>query len=224
MDFEKKTIGGLNCIEVPGEGPTIIMLHGYGSTNNDLAPLSRIMPSARWLFPAGPEKIVFGPDYTGYSWFDVDVPSLRDAVREHDYPFFEKALGSDLEKASAKFRQFLGEVEGKNLVLGGFSQGAIVALDTALTMDERIKAMILLSPSLAREKVWTERAAKKKGLPFFMSHGKEDDVLPYQLSEKLEKILVDAGLNGKLHSFTGHHEVPFSLLLELQPFLNSIFT
>lgn len=228
MEFQEITIGGLDCIEIPGDPTkgTVVLLHGYGSTNNDLAPLSRVCPQMRWLFPAGPEKIVFGPDYTGYGWFPVDVMKLRAALEEKRFDTIANALSKELPAASKRLEQFLQALDTplEKVILGGFSQGAVVSTDCALTLKENIQGLLILSGTLTDEERWAQLVNQHKELPFFMSHGKHDDVLPYELAARLEKLLQKGGLKGKLHSFNAGHEVPFSLLLELQPFLQSIIS
>lgn len=225
MKFNEITIGGVDCIEVPGDSDlgTIVLLHGYGSTNADLAPLSRVCAGPRWIFPRGFDKIVFGPDYTGYGWFPVDVMKIREAAQRNQFDEIDKRLAPDLTKASKKLSLFLDELETSHdkLVLGGFSQGAVVAVETALTFSDQIKALVILSGTVVHEAEWKALCSKHQGLRFFMSHGKNDDVLPYPLAEKLEKLLITGGLKGKMITFNGGHEVPFSLLLDLQPFLNN---
>ncbi len=227
MKFNEIKIGGIDCIEVPGDSAlgTVVLLHGYGSTHSDLAPLSRVCPGPRWIFPNGFEKIVFGPDYTGYGWFPVDVIKIREAAEKKQFDEINKRLSPDLSRASKKLSLFLDELKTPHdkLVLGGFSQGAVMAIETALTFSEQIKALVILSGTVVHEAEWKDLCRKHQGLPFFMSHGKNDDVLPYLLAEKLEKLLLAGGLKGKMITFNGGHEVPFSLLLELQPFLNKLF-
>lgn len=226
MKLNEIKIGGLDCIEIPGDASkgTIVLLHGYGATNRDLTPLSRVCPDARWIFPAGPNKIEYGADYTGYAWFPVDVYGLQQAVGNKDFERVTQALSSDLVEASSKFQLFLKELDtaSDKLVLGGFSQGAVIATDCALSLDTNPAGLVILSGTLAHEKRWTECASKHKELPFFMSHGRHDEILPVELAAKLEKLLLAGGLKGKLHTFNAGHEVPFSVLLDLQPFLSSI--
>ena len=227
MKFNEIKIGGLDCIEIPGDPElgTIVLLHGYGASNADLAPLSRICTGPRWIFPNGFEKIELAPDYTGYGWFPVDVVAIKTAAEENSFDDIDKALSTNLSQASQKLAIFLKELGAPldKLVLGGFSQGAVIATETALTFSDQIKALVILSGSLVHAPKWKELCAKHKDLPFFMSHGKKDDVLPLEMAERLEKLLVEGGLKGKMITFNGGHEIPFSLLLELQPFLSRFF-
>ena len=225
--MKRVKIGGLDCIEISGESSSkvcVVLLHGYGSSSDDLAPLSRINSKVRWIFPQAPNEIQFSPSYTGYGWFPVDVMKMQEAVSQGKFEVIEHALEKGLDQASEKLEKFLKELDMplENIILGGFSQGAVVSIDTALRLPEQIRGLIILSGTLTHAKIWEKRAKLKPKLPFFMSHGKHDDVLPYELACKLDTLLQKCGLAGKMTSFNGGHEVPYSLLLELQPFLETV--
>ncbi|MBL7688273.1 MAG: hypothetical protein JNJ49_09570 [Bdellovibrionaceae bacterium] len=66
----------------------------------------------------------------------------------------------------------------------------------------------------------TERAKVLAGIRFLQSHGTLDFVLPFALAERLERVLVDAGLDGMLLPFRGGHEIPMPVLREWQSWLN----
>ncbi len=228
MSFTEKKIGKLDCIEVAGDPEigTIVLLHGFGSGNSDLVPLSRVFKGPRWIFPNGPVKIDFGNGYIGNAWFHIEIEKIQAALKNKEYETIKAAFSPDLEGAADEVREFFHElnIPHNKLVLGGFSQGAILAAESALSFSDQIQALLLFSGILVHEEKWKKEAPKHEGLPFFMSHGRNDDILPYQMALDLEKLLVEGGLKGKMHEFNGGHEIPFSLLLELQPFLSDIFT
>ncbi|MCP5470373.1 MAG: dienelactone hydrolase family protein [Chlamydiales bacterium] len=227
MKFNEVEIGGLECIEVAGDPTqgTIVLFHGYGANALDLAPLARVFMGPRWLFPNGPVEIPIAADYTGRGWFNLDLDAIRGAVDKKQYDEIAAAFSPELEKAHTVVENFVEalHVPHDKLVLGGFSQGAVLAIESALRFYDQVKALLIFSGILVHEESWKEGMAKHKGLPFFQSHGRNDRMLPFALGEKLEKVLKEGGLDGRLHPFTGGHEIPFSLLLDLQPFLGRIF-
>ena len=114
----------------------------------------------------------------------------------------------------------LGVTE-RQLVLGGFSQGAMVALDVALhrPADEPLAGVVLMSGTLIAESEWQPRLAKLSGVPVFQSHGKHDLLLPYAIAEMLRDRLRDAGAALDWHAFLGGHEIPPGVLAALRDFL-----
>jgi len=61
--------------------------------------------------------------------------------------------------------------------------------------------------------------ATRKGLPVFMSHGRADNILPYDLAERLRADLVAAGLAVTFVPFDGGHEIPEEVVTALGAFL-----
>jgi phospholipase/carboxylesterase len=94
------------------------------------------------------------------------------------------------------------------LVLGGFSQGAMMALDVALQRDSKPAGLILMSGTLLAESVWGPRFSRLAGLPVLMSHGRHDQLLPFSASEALRDKLRAAGANVEWIEFAGGHEIP----------------
>lgn len=232
MQYQKKQYGPLEVIEVPNEarsGPYIILFHGYGADAFDLLPLSTTLDpthQATWLFPQGHLEIHFSPSYMGHAWFPVDIEALRKANESGiDYELF-KTSPPELHKARDLVMQMLKikEIPISEVILGGFSQGSMLAIEVALTAEESPGGLIVLSGTLLDEKRWSTLALKRAQLPFFQSHGDHDPLLPLKDAVKLEKIFLDAGMPGKLHSFQGGHEIPNPIIWPLQQFLSSYIT
>lgn len=219
-------LAGLDTIEItPGgvspSGPrkgAIILFHGYGADNQDLASLANAVGSpanVAWYFPNGPHTVQIGPHMTGRAWFP-----LRFAELEAEGFDFTQSMPEGMSravegalKAVEDLRQ-KQKLEWNQIVLGGFSQGAMVALEVALRASEQPAGVTLFSGTLVNEPALTESANKKRGLRFFQSHGIQDPVLPFALAEKLDTTLNQAGMDGMLFSFRGGHEIPVPVLRE----------
>ncbi|MFN0065202.1 MAG: alpha/beta hydrolase [Chlamydiales bacterium] len=220
-------IGGLDAIEVQGDPElgTIVLLHGYGANFQDLIPISRVFRGPRWIFPNGPIQVPISSDYTGRAWFKINIEALQKASEKKEYEKISQALTPELDGAFACVQKFLAALKTppSKLVLGGFSQGAILATEAALSLPDQIKGLLVLSGTLVHKESWQNLSQKHKGLPFFQSHGRDDHLLPFKMAQDLEQLLQENGLTGRLHPYTGGHEIPFSLLLDLQPFLARLF-
>src|SRR5437763_8486057 len=79
------------------------------------------------------------------------------------------------------------------LLLGGFSQGAMVTTDVALRLPERPAALAILSGTLLTEDVWRAKAKARAGLPIFQSHGRMDPILRFDAAERLRDLLTETG-------------------------------
>jgi phospholipase/carboxylesterase len=209
--------GSLSAIEFPAEAAplTVVLFHGYGADGADLAPLAREVAQERplrWLFPDAPVSLEES-GMGGRAWFDIDVEALRD---------YSKALPAGMAEAREAALGFLSELglPWESLVLGGFSQGAMLATELALSAPRAPRGLMILSGSLVDEQRWTGLAGMRKGLPFFQSHGSADPILSFHLALRLEALLRAAGLEGSLLRFEGGHSIPSEVVSGMGAFLH----
>jgi phospholipase/carboxylesterase len=206
---------------------TVILFHGFGADAYDLRSLSEVLDSGkatRWLFPNGPLSVPIGPGWMGRAWWTIDVNRLQTAMMKGESVDLSNERPQMIDQVVEKCFTM---IEGLNtpwsrIVLGGFSQGSMLATELALKAPESPKALIVLSGNLINQDEVKKLAPSRKGLPFFMSHGQQDQVLPAKGAQKLEGIFSNAGLKGKLHLFQGGHEIPTEVIYKLNSFLKEI--
>jgi len=127
-----------------------------------------------------------------------------------------------LKSAAALVKEVIRQFEthpGGRIVLGGFSQGAMVATEVAFQSDAHVDALVLLSGTLVDEASWQQRFSAHRAIPVFMSHGRADPVLPFGIADRFRTELAAAGLKVTWVPFDGGHEIPASVVLELNKFL-----
>ncbi|UPT73624.1 MAG: dienelactone hydrolase family protein [Elusimicrobiota bacterium] len=216
--------GNLDAIELSSgkEGAlTVVCLHGYGADMRDLAPLAQEIETQRpvdWLFPDAPETL----DWGGRAWFPIDVQAFEEAQRTGKPRDLSLKEPEGMSWAREELQKFIAElaVPWNRLVLMGFSQGAMLAVDLAAQAPEPPAGVAILSGTLVNKAPLAELAAKKKGLPFFMSHGSVDPILGFPQARALEKVLVEAGWRGQLQRFEGGHGIPPEVLYPLGRWLD----
>jgi len=204
-------LAGLDAIEFPSEDPralTVVCLHGYGADMRDLAPLAAEIPvtrPARWFFPDAPEAL----DWGGRAWFPIDVAAFEEAQRTGKPRDLSGGEPAGMAEARAELTAALAELAApaEPLVLMGFSQGAMMAVDLALRAPRAPAGVAVLSGTLVDAKSLRALAPKRKGLPFFQSHGSVDPILGFAQALALEKELKAAGWAGSLLRFEGGHGV-----------------
>jgi len=117
-----------------------------------------------------------------------------------------------LAEARAKVTAMLDELDAtlrpSSLVLGGFSQGSMLAVDVALRSERPLAGLVVMSGALIAESEWRPLAVKRAGLPVVQSHGTEDAILPFLVGEKLRDLLKGAGLLHTWVPFRGGHAIP----------------
>jgi phospholipase/carboxylesterase len=211
-----------------GEGPpTLLLLHGYGSSAEDFVPFTRTIalpPAARFVFPQAPEMTV-PPDgpLGGRAWWRLDLEShLALGSR---LPDLSTTHPRGLDLAAERVRTLLHDLSwspGGAVVLGGFSQGAMVASAIAFTTNDPIAALVILSGTPVDEAAWLRGVARRHGLPVFVSHGRADPILPFASADRFRQELEAAGLKVTWFPFDGGHEVPGPVVAALNTFLATI--
>jgi|SRR5580692_3884218 phospholipase/carboxylesterase len=219
-----RVAGGIDG-EGGGDGPAVVLLHGFGASGDDLVPLWRMLGvprGTRCFFPEAPLTIPGFDD--GRAWW---MPSDL-AARDRAYVSGEaRDLSAEVPRGLADARDhviaLLGDLERAvrppKVVLGGFSQGAMLSCDVALETTLPLAALVLLSGSFLAEEQWRPRMPGRRGLPAFLSHGDADRMLPFAQSERLRDALTGAGLAVTWVPFRGGHEIPTRVLDALGPFL-----
>jgi phospholipase/carboxylesterase len=113
-------------------------------------------------------------------------------------------------------------VRDDQLVLMGFSQGAMMAVDAAMRLESRPAGVAILSGTLVDQKTVATLALRKKGLPFFQSHGSVDPILGFAQALALERELQAVGWLGALHRFEGGHTIPEEILMRLGQWIDAL--
>lgn len=214
-----------------GTGPALVLLHGFGAPGTDLVSLWRELraPSGmRFVFPEAP--LTLDPDGTlgapdARAWWQLDMLKLERALSRGELRDLTGDVPDGLAEARAKVIGMLDAlqdelgVSGETLVLGGFSQGAMLALDVALRTERPLAGLVLLSGTLLAEHEWLPLMPKRAGLPVLQSHGRADPLLPFAIAELLGERLRDAGLRHQFVTFNGGHEISRGVLEALDAFL-----
>lgn len=216
--FFKKTIANVNVIECPGnpEDPTVILLHGYGANATDLTffpdhtPFKKIRPT--WIFPEGIELAEGLAD--GRSWFPLRIAEL---LNQSSLDQLANLFPAELFlKPVEAINNLIAEINipTNQIILGGFSQGAMVSTDTVLTNADDFLSLVIMSGALVKKNEW-QQAASKKNLSFLQSHGTQDPILPWQGAKELYELLISCGVSGEFISFEGGHSIPNELFQTL---------
>jgi len=214
-------IAPLDTIVRGGAGPpTLVLLHGYGSSAEQWLPFTatiRWPAHGRFVFPQAPEAGPAG----GRAWWPLDLyDHLAPGTGLPDLSATSpEGLPAAAMRVAALLTRIRSEVGGP-VVLGGFSQGAMVASEIAFRTTTPLDALVLLSPTTVSEAAWASGYASRRTLPIFMAHGRQDRVLSFAVADRWRRSLQDAGLSVTWHAFDGNHEMPAEVVEALNEFLS----
>ncbi len=216
----------------------VVLCHGYGASGSDLVPLAaevlakapRLGSRVRFVFPAAPVSLAEFGGGDARAWWPIDWEAnlaLR-AAGAAGRAELQARVPHGLAQARRQLAacvEVLTQTSGLSphqVVLGGFSQGAMVTTDLALRQEEAPAALVILSGALTAEAEWRSRAGRRKGLPVLQSHGRQDPILPFDSAEALRDLLQEAGLKVDFLPFDGPHTIPEEALHRLGGLLLSL--
>ncbi|GAC1571239.1 MAG: esterase [Polyangiales bacterium] len=217
-----------------GDGPAILLCHGFGAPGDDLVSLARVIdagPSVRWFFPEAPLEIDVGGGAKGRAWWPIDMIKLQMLIASGRGrgTMTEETPDGLLEAREALEHSIdsLSVTHGVNrgrLLIGGFSQGAMLTTDIALSSEIPFAGLAILSGTLRaapRGKQSLEKSGP--GLHVFQSHGKHDPLLPFEIAETLRAHLEASRASVEWVPFQGQHEIPMPILGRLGAFARRRF-
>ncbi|MFS2221621.1 alpha/beta hydrolase [Pantoea sp. B65] len=176
----------------------VILLHGVGSNGDDLAGLgshwSPVLPGVAFASPDAPDHFEHG---AGYQWFSLKgiTEENRPARVADAREAFDQLLGGILDA-----HQMSGQLD--RVVLVGFSQGSIMALDALVSGRWPVAGVVAFSGRLASPQPFTPATQT----PVLLIHGHDDAVIPWVESEAAALRLIAAGVQVKtqFEPATGH--------------------
>ena len=195
--------------EGDAELPMVLMLHGRGADMHDLADLAPALAerdSWRFVFANAPRPFEAAPGMTfGWTWFDGWPPEPKSVAASREV-----------------LLKFIGEIANRfrtsKLVVAGFSQGAMMALDVGLRTE--CAGIIAMSGGLYEPGL--SDLSAKKGVPVLIAHGIYDDVVPVAYARRARHILEEAGLDVEYHEYPMQHAVAPEEIDVVRQFLDRV--
>jgi phospholipase/carboxylesterase len=215
-----------------GDGPVLVLMHGFGAPATDLVQLHRaiqVPPEVRFVFPAAPLLLdANAPDeLAARAWWMIDLMRLQSATLRGDAALLARETPPGLATARGAVTDMLAALERdyqapfERVVIGGFSQGAMLATDVALRAERTPAGLVVLSGAPISVDEWQSLASRRAGLPVLQSHGRSDPILPYAGAEWLRDMLEGSRLNVEFVASNGGHGIPSGVLERLGPFVAS---
>jgi phospholipase/carboxylesterase len=187
----------------------LILFHGRGADEHDLFPLLDLLDPERRLLgvtPRGP--LSFPPG--GAHWYKL---------QEVGYPDRETFLAT-YEEVGGWLDGFLAEhgVAPEKAVLGGFSQGAVMAYSFGLGKGRPRPAALLAFSGFIPVVDGFELDVTEIP-PVAIGHGTYDPIIPVDFGRRARQLLEEAGASPLYREYPLPHAIDPSFLMELQGWL-----
>jgi phospholipase/carboxylesterase len=171
----------------------MIMLHGLGDSIEGYRwmPEALSLPWLNYLLVNAPDEY-----YGGYSWYDFAGENLPGVLRSRHLLF---GLLEEQERAG---------FASANIVLGGFSQGCLMAIEVGLRYPKRFAGIVGISGYVCEpEKLIAELPPVAYQQRLLITHGTIDPMIPFALVREQINLLKAAGLHLEWHEFVKPHTI-----------------
>ncbi|MBI3893808.1 MAG: hypothetical protein HY303_19990 [Candidatus Wallbacteria bacterium] len=199
-----RDFGPLRChFERASDGAPVFMpLHGRGGSSSDICVLGHSLArNAHLIAPDGPLPWPLEGPVTGHAWY-----TQNQSRRTEELLKSRELLG----KCIAAVKRELGDTP---LVLLGFSQGAVMTLDTGLREPTPATLLIALSGFLH------EDLGGPQSPPTLVAHGTMDDVIPVSAGRSAHERLKKRGVHVTYRETPTDHSIRHPVLAAIKGFL-----
>jgi phospholipase/carboxylesterase len=185
------------------KNPLLLLLHGYGSNEDDLFSFASELPETYYIISA---RAPYDLQYGSYAWYAINFDADQNKFSDHE----QAKVSRDL---IVNFIDELIEtypIDAKDITLIGFSQGSILSYAVALSNPEKIKKVVALSGYVS-EPILAENYKNNdfSNLSFFASHGTVDQVIPVEWARKTKPFLDALGIQSVYKEYpVGHGVAP----------------
>ncbi len=183
---------------------SVIWLHGLGADGGDFEPIIpelRLDPglNIRFIFPHAPMMpVTINQGFVMRAWYDIRV---ADIAAEPD----EKGILASAELLTEMIENEIDQgIKSERIVLAGFSQGGVIALQAGLRYEQRLAGILALSTYLPlQNSLEAEKSDANADTPIFLAHGVADPVIPVELAYRSLKKLEKEGYEVEWHEYRG---------------------
>ena len=179
--------------------PLLILLHGYGSNEQDLFSFAEELPEELLIVST---QAPYEMGYGAYAWYAINFDDV-------------KGKFSDLKQAKTsivKIADFIDEIKTKyntnpdKTFLLGFSQGAILSYSLSFMYPNKVNYVVALSGYINQDMI-PKKISKEIKTEYYCSHGTVDQVLPVDWARKSKPFLDNLGLENAYSEYNVGHGV-----------------
>jgi len=162
--------------------PLLILLHGYGSNEEDLFSFASELPDELLIVSA---RAPYDMNFGGFAWYAITLDANDGKFSDLD----------EARKSLTKIASFIDYVKAtyktapNNTFLLGFSQGTILSYALSLNYPNMVNHVIALSGYINDDLAPNDLNGLNITTDYYISHGSVDQVLPVELARKAPEYL-----------------------------------
>jgi phospholipase/carboxylesterase len=191
------------------KSPTLIMLHGRGADENDLAGLAPYLDPRLLIFSI---RAPFPFESGGYTYFRLEA----DGTADRDM-FLE---------SYRRLTQFVQEVlavpdaDQEKIFLMGFSMGTVMAYTLSLTHPDKFAGVVAQS-GFVRDLPDLEFQWKRlEYCPFIITHGKYDPIISIELARQTKELFSKSNAEYIYNEYPMGHQINEESLADVSDWLS----
>lgn len=194
--------------------PLLILLHGVGSNERDMASLTPAV-DPRFVVLSVRSPLTLGHD--AFAWFHVKFTPPGPAIEAREAVEGWTILNRFIRQAIDEY-----DCDPARVYVAGFSQGGIMALAALLTAPELLAGAICMSGRLLPE-ILPSMASRDQlaGKPVLLVHGTDDNRLPIDYARRARETLQELGIDLTYHELRIGHEITPESFAQVSAWLRS---
>ncbi|WP_432670727.1 alpha/beta hydrolase [Flavobacterium sp. SM2513] len=195
------------------KNPLILLLHGYGSNEQDLFSFASELPEEYYVISA---RAPYDLQYGSYAWYAINFDANENKFSDHDQAMESRDLIANFIDELIKNYP----IDPEQVTLLGFSQGTILSYSIALSYPEKVQRVVALSGYL-NEEIIVENYKNNNfsNLQMFVSHGSVDQVIPVDWAKKAPGILDSLHIPNSFKEYPVGHGVTPQNFIDLKNWL-----
>lgn len=194
--------------------PMVILLHGFGSHMGDLAGLAPAIDARGYVyaFPNAPIAMNMGVNGQNFAWAPLGGEGTAEALSHAD-----RLVAGFIDEVTAMYDPPDGQI-----VLGGFSQGGMMAYRSGLSRPGTFAGIAALSSLLGDGRDIEAALPGTRDQAIFACHGTEDTMIPVAIARRDMDFLRSHGYVPEYREYSMAHEVSLDVVSDLATWLHGV--
>ena len=197
------------------ESPLLLLLHGFGSNESDLHSFANYLPENHYIVSI---RAPFNLPNGGFAWYNISFDEDMNKFNDHEQAKNSiNMIINFIEELSNKYL-----IDKNKISLLGFSQGTILSYALCLNYPEKFKNIIGFSGYIDEAMI----NVKSKNIDYsrlnlYISHGKDDPVIPVDWARKSTEVLKRNKINYSFNEFNSGHTISSENFYDFKNWLES---